>query len=671
MISRREACLTGIATVLAAAGASSAWAQAASPSARPGEWPTYGGDLWSRRYSALDQITAANFNGLEVAWRFRSDNLGPNPEFNLQTTPLMVGGVLYFTAGTRRAAVAVDAATGELLWKFNLDEGRRRAPRPQSGRGLTWWSAGDDERILYVTPGYRLVSLNAKTGRPSEGFGDGGIIDLRQGLEPAPADIENADIGLAAAPIVVGDVIVIGAAMSAGNTFRRSNVRGAIRGFDVRTGKRLWTFHTVPRKGEPGVETWVGGAEEWAGNTGSWAQMSADPELGLVYVGVELPTNDWYGGNRPGAGLYGESIVALDVTTGAKRWHYQTVHHGIWDRDIPCATILADLQVNGRTVKALIQPVKHAWLFVLDRVTGKPVWPIVERPVPKGDVTGEWYSPTQPHVTKPPAFDVQGVSESDLIDFTPALRAEALEVVKNYRIGPLFTPPIMSKWPAPLAAIVSPMSDGAAQWPGGAIDPESNVVYIFSNQSYNAMGMVPAAEGAEIPVQLGEQRGPGQAAFLGRRSPNVRGLPLLKPPYGRITALDMNKGEILWQRPHGATPDDIRNNPALNGVAIAPTGAPGKVGTLVTKTLVVAGDGTTVTAEDGGKAAWLRAYDKTTGDEVGKVRMGARVTGSPMTYAVGGRQHIAVAIGGPGYPSELVSFRLRAQGGAAATEGRR
>jgi quinoprotein glucose dehydrogenase len=664
---RRSLCATGIAGVLAAGAVVQARAQprargvarAGLPTTANGEWTTYSGDLSSHRYSPLSQITAENFNNLEVAWRFGTSSLGPAPEFNLESTPLMVGGVLYFTGGTRRAAVALDAATGELLWKYNIDEGRRRGPRTVSGRGLTYWSDGQDAKIIYVTPGYQMISLDAITGQPTPSFGVNGVVDLRKELDQPDINLDTADIGLASAPIVVGDVIVVGSSHLPSTSVRRGNLKGAIRGYDIRTGKRLWIFKTIPQKGEPGNETWLNGSEVYTGNAGSWAQMSADPELGLVYVGVELPTGDWYGGARPGAGLFGESIVALDVKTGERRWHYQTVHHGLWDRDIPCASILADLNVDGRTVKALIQPVKHSWLFVLDRATGKPVWPIPERRVPKGDVIGEWYSPTQPHVTKPPAFDVQGVSIDDLIDFTPALRAEATAFVSNYRIGPLFTPPSMSKWPKPLGSLVAPMSDGSAQWPGGAIDPETNIVYIYSNSTYGFLGMVETPQG-ENPVNNGMATAPGSPPGQGRPRLTIQGMPLLKPPYGRITALDMNRGEILWQKAHGETPDEVRNNPALKGLTIPRTGSMGKVGTLVTKTLVIAGDGTAITEANGVKAAWLRAYDKQTGAEVGAVKMGSRVTGSPMTYQVGGRQYVAVPIGGPGYPSEMIAFRVKA-----------
>lgn len=673
-LSRRELCATGItlalsAKVLPAFAQRQGGGSATGPryDTAGGQWRTYGGDLSSRRYAALDQINAENFNNLQVAWRFKPDNLGPRPDPNLQATPLMVNGVVYLTAGTRRAAVALDATTGEMLWKYNLHEGARgdKAPRAGSGRGLTYWTDGTAERILYVTPGYQLIALDAKTGEPFPDFGVDGRVDLKKELDE-PEIPETADIGLHAAPIVVGDVVVIGSAhlpsmfpnREVGNV--NGNVKGAVRGYDIRTGKRLWIFHTIPRKGEFGYDTWLKGSAERAGNAGSWAQMSADPELGLVYVGVELPTGDWYGGTRPGDGLFGESIVALDVKTGVRRWHYQTVHHGQWDMDIPCASILADITVNGRKIKALAQPTKHAFLFVLDRETGKPVWPIQERKVPRGNDPTEWYSPTQPHPTKPAPFDRQGIRVDDLIDFTPELRAEALKLVANYELGATpFTPSVVSKWPRPLAALVTPSGDGAGQWPGGSFDPETNIFYMFSNMTVGVQAVVPADPAVtDQPMMRGQASDPNAQA--GRR-PNrltVQGMPLLKPPYGRITAIDLNKGDQLWQIAHGETPDEVRNNPALKGLNIPRTGSIGKVGTLVTKTLLIAGEGTITTGEDGKKGAWLRAYDKATGKEVGQVHMTARVTGSPMTYAVNGQQYIVVPISAPGIPAELVAYRL-------------
>ena len=639
--------------------------------AKNGEWLTYGGDLASTRYSALDEINADNFSKLEVAWRFKTDNLGPRPEFTLQTTPLMANGVLYFTAGTRRAAVAVDAATGEMLWMHSVNEGKRgeAAPRRLSGRGLAYWTDGREARILYVTPGYQLIALDAKTGIPVPGFGKNGIVDLK--LEnDQPMDLITGEVGLHAAPVVANDVVIIGAAHLAGSVPKsKRNVKGFVRGYDVRTGKRLWIFHTIPSPGEFGNETWEDDAWAYTGNAGVWAQMSVDEELGLAYLPVETPTGDYYGGHRPGAGLFGESLVAVDLKTGKRRWHYQFVHHGIWDFDLPCAPILADITVSGRKVKAVAQPTKQGWVYVFDRVTGQSVWPIEERPVEQSTVPGEESSPTQPFVTRPPAFDRQGVSLDDLIDFTPELKAEAVELVSKYKIGPLFTPPVVSKWDGPRATLMLPAVDGGANWPGGSYDPETQILYIFSNTLINAVGLVPSdGKRSDMSYILGMAANPaagggaggGGVAFgwSGGRSLNVQGLPLVKPPYGRITAIDLNRGEIVWQIAHGETPDYIKNHPALEGLDIPRTGRPGRIGILVTKTLVIAGEGGFFTAPNGQRSAMLRAYDKATGKDAGAVYMPAPQTGSPMTYMLNGKQYITVAITGGAYSGELLTFTL-------------
>jgi quinoprotein glucose dehydrogenase len=659
-----------------------------------GEWPTYGGDLASTRYSPLDQINGDNFSKLEVAWRFKTDALGPRPEFQFQATPLMVGGRLFFTAGTRRAAVAVDAGTGEMLWMHSINEGLRgeAAPRQLSGRGLSYWTDGKEERIIYVTPGYQMIALNAKTGDPIPNFGKNGIVDLKLDMDQQ-MDLVKGEVGLHSAPVIAKDVVIIGAAHLAGTAPRaRSNEKGFIRGFDVRTGKRLWIFHTIPRPGEFGNDTWLNDSWSYTGNTGVWAQMSVDEELETVYMPVELPTGDYYGGHRPGNALFSESVLAVDLRTGKRKWHYQLVHHGLWDHDIPCAPILADLNVNGKVIKAVAQATKQGWVYVFDRATGLPVWPIEERPVEKGDVPGEWYSPTQPWVTKPPAFERQGVSEDDLIDFTPELRAEALKLVSRYKMGPLFTPPVLSKWDGPLGTLMLPNVTGGANWQGGSLDPETNIFYIFSNTNVSSLGIVPGnpernsdmsyvagtarnPNAAPLaPAAGGGQGGRGGAPAGGRGGApaggggggegggglgglTVQGLPLVKPPYGRITALDLNKGDLVWQIAHGETPDNIKNHAALKGLTIPRTGRQGRIGVLTTKTLVIAGEGGFATTPNG-RGAMLRAYDKATGKELGAVYMAAPQTGSPMTYMLNGRQFLTVSISGPGASGELVAYRL-------------
>jgi quinoprotein glucose dehydrogenase len=649
----------------------------AQTGAKNGEWPTYGGDLGSTRYAGLDQINAGNFNQLEIAWRFKTDALGPRPEYQYESTPLMVHGVLFSTAGSRRAVVALDAATGEMLWMHSENEGARGAvaPRQLSGRGLAYWTDGKEERILYVTPGYRLFALDARTGALVRSFGQNGFVDLKldddQEIDPV-----TGEVGLHSTPIVANDVVIIGAAHKSGGvpkSFR--NVKGFVRGFDVRTGKRLWIFHTIPRPGEFGIDTWEKDSWSYTGNTGVWGQISVDEQLGLVYLPVELPTGDYFGAHRPGNNLFGETLVAVDLKTGQRKWHYQLVHHGIWDMDIPCAPILADLVVNGRIVKAVAQPTKQAFLYVFNRETGQPIWPINERPVEKGEVPGEWYSPTQPFPTKPPAYERQGVSIDDLIDFTPELRAEAVKLVSKYKLGPMFTPPVVSKIDGPLATLSR--AQAGTNWQGGSYDPENHIVYVYSTGAIGAYGLVPppnpnvsdmeyvqgnAAAGARTRGGAGSSAGGTRAASSGEAAEGgaltVQGLPLGKPPYGRISAIDLNKGEMLWQIAHGETPDNVRNHPALKGLSIPRTGRPGLIGTLATKTLVIAGEGGYFTLPSGARGAMLRAYDKATGKEVGAVYMPAPQSGSPMTYMLNGKQYIVIAISGGNYSGELLAFRL-------------
>ena len=642
------------------AKAPASWAQVAAP--RNTDWDHYAGNLASTRYAPLDQVNAANFNDLEVAWRFKPDAFGPQPEFNNESTPLVVKGVMYTTAGTRRDVVALDAATGELLWMHRLTEGPRadKAPRKLSGRGVSYWTDGTQERILYVTIGYQLVALDAKTGQRIQGFGQGGVVDLKLDFDQEVTP-ENDDVGLHATPCVAKDVVIVGAAHTTGRQPRRHhNVVGYVRGFDVRTGKRLWTFHTIPKKGEFGYDSWMEGAAEQSGNAGVWAQVSADEELNLAYLPVELPTGDYVGIYRKGAGLYGESVVAVDLHTGVRKWHYQLVHHGIWDSDIPCAPILMDVPINGKMTKVLAQPTKQAWLYVLDRETGKPIWPIIERKVAKGDTPGEYYAPTQPFVTKPPAYDRQGVSIDDLIDYTPELRAEAIELTKNYRIGPLFTPPSVASEDGAWGTITLPGATGGANWPGGSADPENHILYVYSKSEPDALGLQANNDPKVSDFEYISTRGAGFTKPRGKFRPGVlqvQGLPIVKPPYGRITAIDMTKGDIVWQVPHGETPDEVKNHPALKGLTIPRTGRAGIVGTLVTKTLVVSGEPGFATY-NGRRGAMLRAYDKATGQEKGAVFMPAPVTGGPMSYMLGGQQYIVVAIGGGSYTSELVAFRL-------------
>jgi quinoprotein glucose dehydrogenase len=628
-----------------------------------GEWPSYGGDARGSRYSPLDQVGAANFSSLEVAWRFKTDSLGPRPEYKLESTPLVVGGVLYTTGGTNRAVVALDAVTGTQRWVHREDEGPRgaAAPRRLSGRGLAYWTDGREERVLYVTPGYRLIALDAKTGARIPTFGVEGAVDLKTDIDQTILpDLVTGEIGFQGAPVVGRDVIVVGAAFREGTAPKSfKNNKGYVRGFDVRTGNRLWTFHTVPQKGEAGYDSWLNGSAEYTGNTGVWSQVTIDEELGLVYLPVESPTGDYYGGHRPGNDLYGESLVCLDLRTGAKKWHYQIVHHPIWDFDIPAAPILADIKVDGKTIKAVAVPTKQGILYTFDRLTGKPVWPIEEKPVEKGDVPGEWYSPTQPMPTKPPAYAKNGTSMDDLVDFTPELHEQAVAIASRFKLGPIFTPPVVSKADGPLATLTRGPTNGGSNWPGGAFDPETHVFYVASsNAAPIALGLAqPSKERSDMDWVLGIAPQPNGA----RVGLSVQGLPLFKPPYGTMTAINLDRGEIAWQVPHGETPDVVREHQALKGMTIPRTGQPGFiVGTLVTKTLVIAGDPQVTTLPTRPRGAMLRAYDKATGAEVGSVLLPAPISASPMTYAVNGRQYIVVAVSGGPYSGEFIALRLPA-----------
>ena len=378
-----------------------------------------------------------------------------------------------------------------------------------------------------------------------------------------------------------------------------------------------------------------------------------------------MPTGDYYGAYRPGNGLFGESLVAVDLHTGERKWHFQLVHHGIWDLDIPAAPILVDVNANGETIKAVAQPTKQAFLYVFNRETGEPIWPIEERPVPAGDVPREWYSPTQPFPTKPPAYEPQGSSIDHLIDFTPELRTEAVELVSQYKMGPIFTPPVVSRREGPLGTLSLTGAGGGTNWPGGSYDPETHIVYVSSQRNMSSYNLLPPNPGQSdmAYIQGNALTGPrttggaGSSAGGGRARLEVQGLPLMKPPYGSISAIDMDEGEILWQVAHGETPDNVRNHPALAGLDIPRTGQTGSVGTLVTKTLLIAGESQFTNAL-GVRGAMLRAYDKATGAEVGAVYMPAPQSGSPMTYMLNGAQYIVIAISGGPYSGELLAFAL-------------
>jgi len=652
------------------------------------EWPTYAADLAGTRYRPLDQINASNFGKLEVAWRLKTDNLGDRPEYKLEGTPLMVNHRLYATAGSRRAVIALDPVTGELLWVHGEREGARgaAAPRQLSGRGLAYWTDGNEERILYVTPGYRLIALDAKTGQRIVSFGDKGAIDLKMDDDQTfMPDITTGEIGFQSAPVIAKDTVIVGSSFREGFTPKSMrNNKGYVRGFDVRTGKRLWIFHTIPKKGEFGYDTWLNGSADYTGNTGLWTQLSVDEELGLVYLPIESPTGDFYGGHRPGNNLFAESLVCVDLKTGKRKWHFQLVHHPLWDMDISSAPILADVMVDGKPRKVVAQPSKQGFLYVFDRITGKPIWPIEERPVEQGNTPGEWYSPTQPFPTKPPAYARNGVSIDDLIDFTPQMRDQAKSIVSKYHLGPVFTPPIVSQIDGPLATLTLGTASGGTNWPGASYDPETHILYAFAcNACLTPLGLVqPPKDLSDMNYVAGTagqkvqmRTGPGE--YVGADAPmparnraaaagggsyvplNIGGIPLIKPPYGTITAISLDRGEIVWQIAHGETPDVVRNDRALRGLNIPRTGQTTyNVGTLVTKTLVIAGDGQVTTTADHPRGALLRAYDKATGKEVGAVYLPAPQSGSPMTYMVDAKQYIVVAVSGGAYSGEYIALTL-------------
>ena len=608
------------------------------------EWPYYAGNLSSQRYSPLDQINRDNVGKLEIAWRFQTGNYGPKPEARNEATPLVIGGVLYTTVGVTRNVVAIDPKTGETLWAYRPNDGEDRykaAPRKTSGRGLSYWTdhAGN-ERLFVVTPGFYLVALDPSTGRQAPGFGENGVVDLMVGVRGQVTD--KTSIGNSSPSLVIGDVVIVGPAHDVGmRPPAKTNLKGDVRGFDVHSGKLLWTFHTIPAKGEKGYETWLDGSAETASNAGVWAPMSADPELGYVYLPVEAPLADTYGGHRPGNNLYGNSLVCLDAKSGAVVWYFQMIHHDIWDWDNPTAPILMNLVVDGKPIKAVAQITKQAFVYTFDRTNGKPVWPIEERPVGKTDVPGEVTSPTQPFPTKPPAFDRQGFTDADLIDFTPALHAEAVEGTKVFRKGPIFTPgSLADAADGTSGTLVLPSFTGGANWEGGSFDPDTSTLYVGSYTQPSVAALRPEPDFSNMPYIAG-----GGAAL-----PLLNGLPVVKPPYGRITAIDMSMGDFRWQIANGPTPKDIAENPALKGVTIAATGRATRAVVLATKTLLFA-------AEGWGGAPLLRAHDKATGEVLAEIKLPGAVGDVPMSYAIAGKQYIALSVAGE-RGAEIVALSL-------------
>ncbi len=635
-----------ISSLIAGAGilitAPAAWSQSGTD-VSAGDWPEYNGNMAAQRYSPLDQITAENVSSLQIAWRFATEKFGPTPEFNNTSTPLEVDGVLYATMGATRNVTALDASNGQQLWTWQPDEGARfeTAPRKGAGRGVAFWRNGDTRRILTVTPGFILVSLDAATGLEDPNFGVNGRVDMYEGLRNAYADgFEDIDIGSSMPPFVMNDVIVVGPAHRVGMRPRsKTNVKGDVRGFDARTGALLWTFHTIPERGEVGSETWLDSGIEFTGNAGVWTPMSGDPELGHVYLPVESATGDRYGGDRPGDNLFANALVALDIKTGERIWHYQLIRHDIWDWDNPSAAVLADLP-NGR--KVVMQVTKQSWVYTFDRLTGEPIWPIEDLPVPSGDVPGEWYAATQPFPTRPAPFDRQGFGEEDLIDFTPELNAQAKEAIKGFRYSDnVYAPPSLSTAADGTVGTLSlPSATGGANWEGSALDPETGILYIPSR---TAVSVLSVEKDTASDVDFSQ-------AF-GVRVPRVQGLDIVKPPYGRVTAIDMNSGDHVWQVANADTPASVANNPALAGLDIPRTGVPTRAGLLLTKTLLFVGEGV-------GGGSTLYAHDKASGEIIARIALPNTQTGQPFTYEHNGKQYVAMFVSGNSLPTELLAYAL-------------
>ena len=631
----------------------------AQQGATDGQWRTFASGNGSSRYSPLDQITEGNVRDLQIVWTRPSvdqsivDQAPRSAGRALLAEPLMVNGILYGSNGVGLVE-AFDPGTGETLWvQEPWDEGPDAYLAGGSSRGVAYWADGADRRILMHRQQY-MYALNALTGQAITDFGDGGRVDLTTGLQ------DGARYGWPGAPMVVGDVLVFGQAMT-DVVFEKEGFRGDVQAFDVRTGELRWTFHTIPQAGEFGNDTWEDDAWESIGNAPVWALFAADEELGYIYMPVTSSTSDMYGGHRLGDNLFTQSLVAVDAATGERVWHYQLVHHGLWDYDPPAAPILMDLVVDGRPVRAVTQITKQAFAYVFDRVTGEPVWPFEERPVPQSLTPGERTSPTQPFPTKPPAFDRQGVTVDDLIDFTPELRAEALEIVERYTLGPLFTPPsIIEDGPnGNLGTIQLPGSQGGGNVQGASFDPETNILYVPSITTPFVAGLV---EGDPERTNLRYRQGTRE--WIG----GPRGLPLLKPPYGRITALDMNAGEILWQVPNGHGP---RNHEAIRHLDLDPLGSPGRPSPLATSTLLFLSetgrlepgdarvpDGMPIEISANYGEPFFRAYDKTSGNVVWEMELPARTSGPPMTYFYEGKQYIVVAVGDRQVPSHYVALSL-------------
>ena len=636
---------------------------AAQYGAVDGEWRSYAGDNGSTKYSPLDQIDAGNFEDLRIAWRWQSvdgnvdleslprrEDDRPISIRGLQATPLMIDGVLYLTTALYQAA-AVDAGTGETLWVHDPQAYRGGDPtHAYRSRGLAYWSDGDDARIFWGTSEAYLIAVDARTGEPVRDFGDNGRVDLMEGVPRAERGGTNYQgrnlVGVASPPVITRDVVVTPTIIS-DFVIRREAPPGWVKGVDARTGDVRWVFRTIPQADDFGADTWLNESWRYSGNANIWPPLSADDELGYVYLPTGTPTSDYYGGHRLGDNLFAESIVAVDAETGQRVWHFQAVHHGVWDYDFPAAPTLIDIEVEGRPIKALAQVSKQGFTYVFDRATGEPVWPIEELAVETDtDLDGEVLSPTQPFPTKPPPFEYQGIGIDDLVDFTPEIRALAVEAVRNFRLGPLFTPPMLSVEGGLQGTIQRPHIAGGASWSGAAADPETGLLYVPSENRFSVIKYYTPdpAEGGNLRFT--------QADFDSGIQPTMpQGLPLLKPPYSRMTAIDLNAGDHAWMQPNGDG-DRYRNHPLLRDLDLPPLGGEGHGGPVLTKTLLVSA--LSAGGSDGGPR--LVARDKATGEIVGSVDLPSGAIGTPMTYMHEGKQHIALTIGGD--VPELIALAL-------------
>lgn len=638
--------------LMAAASAAAVSAQQAGVET---EWRSYSADPGSTKYAAIDQINASNVAKLTIAWRRPAvdatlQRLDPSMTFsnNFRATPLMIGGVLYSPNGVGLVE-AFHPATGRTIW-VQQAPGGAEGLRGDSTRGLAYWRNGGEER-LFVQRGETLTALDPKTGGPLPGFGAGGSVSLRYGPGPEPYRWTGA-------PQLCRDAVIVGSSMS-DSPPNKEGTPGDVRAYDVRTGRLRWTFHVIPREGEFGVDTWKHDSWRYTGHANLWSLLSVDEQLGYAYLPLTSATSDMYGGHRLGDNLFSSTLVAVNCETGQRVWHQQLVHHDLWDYDLPAAPVLVDITVDGRPIRAVVQVTKQAFAFVFDRVTGQPVWPIEERPVPRSSTPGEETSPTQPFPTKPPAFDRQGVTLDDLIDFTPELRAAALEIAKHYVIGPVFTPPSLKTADGTKGTIQLPGSVGGADWQGAAFDPATGMLYVPSISAPFVADLVPGnPKQTNLAITRGTREFP----------PAPMGLPLVKPPYGRITAIDLNKGEIVWTVANG---DGPRHHPLLKHLNLPPLGNPGRSAPLLTRSLLFVGEGDPIMvardrvppsmplalAPSAGDRKF-RAYDKATGKVLWETDLPAGTTGAPMTYVYNGKQYVVVAVGSREHPAELIAFSL-------------